>query len=269
MVAVNYVCIAGECGEESALLESLEGKRGIPRIRPPFPAVAGAFQCPTVLNNVETFCAVPAILRDGGAAFSALGTPKNGGTRMFCLSGHINKPGVYELPMGFNLMRLINEVGGGIPNGRKLKAVVPGGSSCPILKAEECDVAMDYDSVAKLKSMLGSGGVVVMDETTDIVKVALRVMRFYAHESCGWCIPCREGTTWLRKMLQRIVDGHGVSSDVTMVSELAKNMLGRTFCPLGDAAAMPTISYVEKFRDEFEAYIMKNPIVSSQLVSVL
>ena len=260
---------AYECGEESALLESLEGKRGIPRIRPPFPAVAGAFQCPTVLNNVETFCAVPAILRDGGAAFSALGTPKNGGTRMFCLSGHINKPGVYELPMGFNLMRLINEVGGGIPNGRKLKAVVPGGSSCPILKAEECDVAMDYDSVAKLKSMLGSGGVVVMDETTDIVKVALRVMRFYAHESCGWCIPCREGTTWLRKMLQRIVDGHGVSSDVTMVSELAKNMLGRTFCPLGDAAAMPTISYVEKFRDEFEAYIMKNPVVSSQLVSVL
>jgi NADH-quinone oxidoreductase subunit F len=259
---------AYECGEESALLESLEGKRGIPRIRPPFPAVAGAFQCPTVLNNVETFCAVPAIFRDGGAAFAALGTPKNGGTRMFCLSGHINKPGVYELPMGFNLMRLINEVGGGIPNGRKLKAVVPGGSSCPILKADECDVAMDYDSVAKLKSMLGSGGVVIMDETTDIVKVALRVMRFYAHESCGWCIPCREGTTWLRKMLQRIVDGHGVSSDVTMVKELAQNMLGRTFCPLGDAAAMPTISYVEKFRDEFEAYVKKNPIASSQLVSV-
>jgi len=259
---------AYECGEESALLESLEGKRGIPRIRPPFPAVAGAFQCPTVLNNVETFCSVPAIIRDGGAAYAALGTPRNGGTKMVCLSGHLNKPGVYELPLGFNLLTMINEVGGGIPGGRKLKAVVPGGSSCPILKAEECDVAMDYDSVAKLKSMLGSGGVVIMDETTDIVKVALRVMRFYAHESCGWCIPCREGTTWLRKMLQRIVDGHGVPSDVNMVNELAKNMLGRTFCPLGDAAAMPTISYVEKFRDEFEAYVRKNPIVSSELVSV-
>ncbi len=265
---VQHGAGAYECGEESALLESLEGKRGIPRIRPPFPAVAGAFQCPTVLNNVETFCSVPAIIRDGGAAYAALGTPRNGGTKMVCLSGHLNKPGVYELPLGFNLLTMINEVGGGIPNGKKLKAVVPGGSSCPILKAEECDVAMDYDSVAKLKSMLGSGGVVIMDETTDIVKVALRVMRFYAHESCGWCIPCREGTTWLKKMLQRIVDGHGVPSDVNMVNELAKNMLGRTFCPLGDAAAMPTISYVEKFRDEFEAYVRKNPIVSSELVSV-
>ena len=260
---------AYECGEESALLESLEGKRGIPRIRPPFPAVAGAFQSPTVLNNVETFCAVPAILRDGGAAFAALGTPKNGGTRMFCLSGHINKPGVYELPMGFNLLRLINEVGGGMRGGKKLKAVVPGGSSCPILRAEECDVAMDYDSVAKLKSMLGSGGVVIMDEDTDIVKVALRVMRFYAHESCGWCIPCREGTTWLRKMLQRLVDGHGQRGDVPLISELAKNMLGKTFCPLGDAAAMPTISYVEKFRDEFDAYVARNPLArEAELVGI-
>ncbi len=163
-----------ECGEESALLESLEGKRGVPRIRPPFPAVAGAFQCPTVLNNVETFCAAPAILLNGGAAYAALGTPKNGGTRMFCLSGHVNKPGVYELPMGFNLLRMIEEVGGGIRGGKKLKAVIPGGSSCPILKAEECDVAMDYDSVAKAKSMLGSGGVIIMDEDTCMVTLALR-----------------------------------------------------------------------------------------------
>src|SRR5512132_3138713 len=160
---------AYECGEESALLESLEGKRGIPRIRPPFPAVSGAFQSPTVLNNVESYCAVPAILRDGGAAFAALGTPKNGGTRLFCISGHVNKPGVYELPMGFNLMRMINEVAGGMRDGKRLKAVIPGGSSCPVLKADECDLAMDYDTVAKAKSMLGSGGVVVMDEDTCIV----------------------------------------------------------------------------------------------------
>jgi NADH-quinone oxidoreductase subunit F len=250
---------AYECGEESALLESLEGKRGIPRIRPPFPAVSGAWQSPTVLNNVETFCAVPSIILNGGKWFADLGTPKNGGTRMFCLSGHVNKPGVYELPMGFNLLRMINEVGGGVWNGRKLKAVVPGGSSCPVLRAEECDVAMDYDSVAKIGSMLGSGGVMVMDETTDIVRVALRTMKFYQHESCGWCIPCREGTTWLKKLLQRFDDGHGQSSDVNLIGEVAKNMLGRTFCPLGDAAAMPTIAFVEKFRHEFEAKLAVAP----------
>src|SRR5580765_5665155 len=250
---------AYECGEESALLESLEGKRGVPRIRPPFPAVAGAFQCPTVLNNVETFCAVPSIIRQGGAAFAALGTPKNGGTRMFCLSGHVNRPGVYELPMGFPLLRMIEEVGGGIRGGRKLKAVIPGGSSCPVLKAEECDLPMDYDSLAKAKSMLGSGGVVIMDEDTCMVKACMRIMRFYAHESCGWCIPCREGTAWLRKILIRFHEGKGTRNDITLIGDLAKNMLGRTFCPLGDAAAMPTISFVEKFRDEFEAHLDGNP----------
>ena len=244
---------AYECGEESALLESLEGKRGIPRLKPPFPAVVGAFQCPTVLNNVETFCSVPHIIKNGGKWFADLGTPKNGGTRLFALSGHINKPGVYELPMGFNLLRMIQEVGGGIRGGKKLKAVIPGGSSCPVLKAEECDLAMDFDSVAKAGSMLGSGGVVVMDEDTDMVHAALRIMRFYAHESCGWCIPCREGTTWLRKVLDRLDRGIGEISDVDLVGELARNMLGRTFCPLGDAAAMPTISIVQKFRGEFEA----------------
>ena len=162
-----------------------------------------------MLNNVETYCAVPAILRDGGKAFADLGTPKNGGTRLFCLSGPRQRPGVYELPMGFNLLRMIEEVGGGMRGGKKLKAVIPGGSSCPVLKAEECDLAMDYDTVAKAKSMLGSGGVVVMDENTCMVKAMLRIMRFYAHESCGWCIPCREGTTWLRKLLQRMHDGMG------------------------------------------------------------
>jgi len=250
---------AYECGEESALLESLEGKRGIPRIRPPFPAVVGAFQCPTVLNNVETYCAVPAIIRGGGAAFAALGTPKNGGTRLFCLSGHVNRPGVYELPMGFSLLRMIDEVGGGMRGGKKLKAVIPGGSSCPVLKAEECDLPMDYDSLAKAKSMLGSGGVVIMDEDTCMVKAALRIMRFYAHESCGWCIPCREGTTWLRKLLQRFHDGMGQRSDISLIGELAKNMLGRTFCPLGDAAALPTISIVEKFYSEFEDHLDGKP----------
>jgi NADH-quinone oxidoreductase subunit F len=262
---------AYECGEESALLESLEGKRGIPRIRPPFPAVVGAFQCPTVLNNVETYCAVPAIIRDGGAAFAALGSPKNGGTRLFCLSGHINKPGVYELPMGFPLMRMINEVGGGIPGGKKLKAVIPGGSSCPVLKAEECDLPMDFDSLAKAKSMLGSGGVVIMDEDTCMVKAALRIMRFYAHESCGWCIPCREGTAWLRRILDRFHRGLGQPSDITLIGDLSKNMLGRTFCPLGDAAALPTISIVEKFRDEFEAHLDGRPCPyeeASRLVAV-
>ena len=250
---------AYECGEESALLESLQGKRGIPRIRPPFPAVAGLYQSPTVLNNVETFCAVPSIILKGGQWFADLGTPKNGGTRLFCLSGHLNKPGVYELPMGFNLLRMINEVGGGVWKGKKLKAVIPGGSSCPLLKAEECDLAMDYDTLAKAKSMLGSGGVVIMDEDTDMVRAALRIMKFYQHESCGWCIPCREGTTWLKKMLARFDDGLGTAKDIDVMGDIAKNMLGRTFCPLGDAAALPTISFVEKFRDEFEKKLRVMP----------
>jgi NADH-quinone oxidoreductase subunit F len=251
---------AYECGEESALLESLEGKRGVPRIRPPFPAVVGAFQCPTILNNVETFCAVPPILRDGGAAFAALGVPKAGGTKLTCLSGHINKPGVYELPLGFPVKKMIEEVGGGMRNGKKLKAFIPGGSSCPVLTAAECEgLTMDYDAMAKAKTMLGSGGVVIMDEDTCMVKAALRIMRFYAHESCGWCIPCREGTTWLRKLLQRFHDGGGQKSDIVLIGELAKNMLGRTFCPLGDAAAMPTISIVEKFYDEFDAHLNGKP----------
>ena len=251
---------AYECGEESALLESLEGKRGIPRIRPPFPAVVGAFQCPTVLNNVETFCAVPPIIRDGGKAFADLGVPKAGGTKLTCLTGHINKPGVYELTLGFPVMKMINEVGGGIRNGKKLKAFIPGGTSCPLLNAEECqDATMDYDSMAARKSMLGSGGVVIMDEDTCMVKAALRIMRFYAHESCGWCIPCREGTTWLRKILTRFHEGGGTRSDIDLIGDLSRNMLGRTFCPLGDAAALPTISIVEKFREEFEDHLNGRP----------
>jgi len=252
---------AYECGEETALLDSIEGKRGIPRMKPPFPAVAGAWALPTLLNNVETFSAIPPIIRDGGAAFAALGTPKNGGTRLVCISGHVNKPGVYELPLGFPMMKAINEVAGGIPNGKKLKAVVPGGSSCPILRAEECDIPMDYDTLAKVGSMLGSGGMVVLDETTDMVRFALRIMKFYAHESCGWCIPCREGTTWLKKILQRFYEGQGRREDISLLGELSKNMLGRTFCALGDAAALPTISIVEKFTEDFEMYLARQEVM--------
>ena len=250
---------AYEVGEESALMESLEGKRGIPRIRPPFPAVVGLWGGPTVINNAETLAAVPHILLMGGQKYADLGTPRNGGTRLFCLSGNLEKPGVYELPMGYNLKKMIYEVGGGIQGGRGLKAVVPGGSSTPVLTAEEIDIAMDFDSVMKAGSMLGSGGVVVLDDRTCIVKFALRTIKFYQHESCGWCIPCREGTDWLKKTLTRFHAGGGIKKDIDNIKYLADNMLGRTFCPLGDAAAMPTIAFVQKFRKEFEDHLEGRP----------
>jgi NADH-quinone oxidoreductase subunit F len=254
-VAAHTGAGAYECGEESALMESLEGKRGYPRIKPPFPAVVGLYGCPTIINNVETLSTIPAIIRKGGEWYAGLGTPKNGGTRLYSISGHVNRPGIYELPLGFPLRKLIDDVAGGMRGGRKLKAVIPGGSSCPLLSAEEIDVAMDYDSVAKIGSMLGSGGTVVMDEDTCMVDVARRIMHFYAHESCGWCIPCREGTAWLRKMLDRFHEGGGRAEDIPLIGELAQNMLGRTFCPLGDAAALPTMSIVKKWRNEFEDHL--------------
>jgi NADH-quinone oxidoreductase subunit F len=246
---------AYECGEESALMESLEGKRGYPRIKPPFPAVVGLYGCPTVINNAETLSTIPAIIRKGGEWYAGLGTPKNGGTRLYSISGHVNRPGIYELPLGFPLRKLIKDVAGGVRGGKKLKAVIPGGSSCPLLSADEIDVAMDYDAVAKIGSMLGSGGTVVMDEDTCMVDVARRIMHFYAHESCGWCIPCREGTAWLQKMLDRFHEGAGRPEDIPLIGELSQNMLGRTFCALGDAAAMPTISIVNKWRNEFEDHL--------------
>ena len=246
---------AYECGEESALMESLEGKRGNPRIKPPFPAVVGLYGCPTIINNVETLSSVPSIILEGGEAYANRGTPRNGGTRLLCVSGHVNKPGIYEIPLGMNMKKFIEEVAGGIPGGKKLKAVIPGGSSCPLLKADEIDIAMDYDAVAKAGSMLGSGGMVLIDESCCMVDMARRIMHFYAHESCGWCIPCREGTSWLRKMLDRFHAGLGRPEDIDLMEELSKNMLGRTFCPLGDAAAMPTISIVAKFRNEFEDHL--------------
>jgi NADH-quinone oxidoreductase subunit F len=246
---------AYECGEETALLNSLEGLRGYPRVKPPFPAVVGLYGGPTVINNVETLSNVPHIILNGAEWYAKLGTPKNGGTRLFCLSGCIARPGVYELPMGFPLRRMIEEVGGGVLGGKKLKGVIPGGSSCPVLTADEIDVAMDFESVAKAGSMLGSGGVVVLDEDTCMVKVAQRIAKFYAHESCGWCVPCREGTAWLKNLLTRFHSGAGVEDDVDTGLDVALNILGKTLCPLGDAAAMPAISIFKKFRHEFEEHL--------------
>ncbi len=246
---------AYECGEETALLNSLEGLRGYPRVKPPFPAVVGLYGCPTIVNNVETLSNVPSIIRNGGEWYAKIGTPNNGGTRLFALSGHIERPGIYELPMGIPLRRMIDEVGGGVWKGKKLKCVVPGGSSCPVLKANEVDVPMDFDSLAKIGSMLGSGGVVVIDEDTCMVKAAWRIMKFYAHESCGWCIPCREGTAWLKALLERFHGNGGMAEDIDTALDVSYNILGKTLCPLGDAAAMPTISILKKFRHEFEEHL--------------
>nr|NIR49706.1 NADH-quinone oxidoreductase subunit NuoF [candidate division KSB1 bacterium]NIR72868.1 NADH-quinone oxidoreductase subunit NuoF [candidate division KSB1 bacterium]NIS25145.1 NADH-quinone oxidoreductase subunit NuoF [candidate division KSB1 bacterium]NIT72056.1 NADH-quinone oxidoreductase subunit NuoF [candidate division KSB1 bacterium]NIU25847.1 NADH-quinone oxidoreductase subunit NuoF [candidate division KSB1 bacterium] len=243
------------CGEETALLESLEGKKGWPRMKPPFPAVEGVFRCPTIVNNVETIAYVPSIIEKGGAWFARLGTERNGGLRFFSVSGHVEKPGVYELPMGTPLREIIYDHAGGIKGGKTLKAVVPGGSSSPVLTADEIDVKMDYDSLAEIGSMLGSAGVIVMDETTDIVRALYVVTRFYWHESCGQCTPCREGTGWAEKILKRILSGNGRPNDVDNLVTIADNIIGNTICPLGDAAALPIQSYVKKFRDEFDAYV--------------
>ncbi len=250
---------AYEVGEESALMESLEGKRGVPRIRPPFPAVVGLYGGPTIINNAETIANVPHVIAMGGAAYAAVGTPRNGGTRLFGISGHVERPGVYELPMGYNLKKMIYEVAGGVRGGRGLKAVIPGGSSTPCLLPEEIDIGMDFDQVGMAGSMLGSGGVVVIDDQTCIVEFALRTISFYQHESCGWCIPCREGTDWLKKSLTRFYAGFGEAKDIDNIQYLAENMLGRTFCPLGDAAAMPMLGFVKKFRKEFEEHLNGKP----------
>src|SRR5438105_8333886 len=254
-VVVQTGAGAYEVGEESALMESLEGKRGVPRIKPPFPAVVGLYGGPTVINNAETIASAPHILLMGGEAYAKIGSERNGGTRLFGISGHVERPGVYELPMGYSLRKAIFEVAGGVKGGKQLKAVVPGGSSCPVLKADEIDVGLDFDQMGKAGTMLGSGGIVVLDETVSIVEFALRTIKFYQHESCGWCIPCREGTDWIKKTLTRVYNDGGQKKDIDNVQYLAENMMGRTFCPLGDAAAMPTLGFVKKFRKEFEDYI--------------
>ena len=243
------------CGEETALIESIEGKSGRPRLRPPFPAVSGLYSSPTVVNNVETISLVPAIFEMGAERFLSLGTPTDGGTKLYCVSGHIKKPGLYELPMGTNLKDIIYNYAGGIVGDRKLKAVLPGGSSTPVIRGDECDVNMDFDCVKKIGSMLGSGAIIVMDERTCMVRALLSLLEFYAEESCGQCTPCREGVPWLYKIVGRIESGKADESDVDMLIEISENILGNTICPLGDAAAMPTLSIVRKFKDEFLEHI--------------
>jgi NADH-quinone oxidoreductase subunit F len=243
------------CGEETALLESLEGKRGHPRLKPPFPAVVGLYNAPTVINNVETLANIPHIIHNGPEWYLAIGTERNSGTRLFGVSGHVKKRGVYELPMGTPLKELIFDHCGGLRDGRKLKAIVPGGSSVPVLTADQIDVLLDFDSIAKAGSMLGSAGVIVMDDSTCMVKAARRIARFYAEESCGQCTQCREGTEWIYRILTRLEAGSGKQGDLELLLDICANMKGRTICPLSDAAAMPIESYVQKFYDEFAAHI--------------
>jgi NADH-quinone oxidoreductase subunit F len=246
------------CGEETALLESLEGKRGYPRLKPPFPAVSGLFGCPTIINNVETIANVPWILANGGAAYAALGTEKSPGTRLFSISGHVNKPGVYEEELGIPLMTLINENGGGVRGDKKLKAVIPGGSSTPVLTPTESEtITMDYEALAAAGTMFGSAGIIVMDEDTSMVEVITNLLHFYAHESCGQCSPCREGTGWLHRTMKKLLKGQGTADDVEKILDIANQMEGRTVCPLAAAATMPTRSYLTKFRSEFEALLPK------------
>lgn len=241
------------CGEETGLIESLEGKRAHPRIKPPFPAVFGVFGCPTIVNNVETLACVRHILERGPAWFKGIGPESGPGPKLYCVSGHVKKPGTYELPMGTPLMDILFEHCGGMLPGRKLKAVIPGGSSVPILRAEECDIAMDFDSVAKAGSMLGSAGIIVMDDSTDMVAALRRIAHFYHHESCGQCTPCREGTGWLEKLLIRFDEGKATEADIATLDNVAKGMLGTTICVLSDAAAMPVRSFLAKFPEEFMA----------------
>lgn len=243
------------CGEETALLESLEGKKGFPRLKPPFPAVIGLFGCPTIINNVETLSCVPFIVEKGGKAFAALGCEKNGGTRLYSISGHVARPGLYELPMGTNLREAIFTYAGGIRDGKELKAVVPGGMSAAVLKADEIDVGLDYESLKKKGTMLGSAGIIVMDETTCMVKALLVTAQFFAHESCGQCSPCREGTGWYDKVIKRIFEGKGRLEDLETLTHIASNMAGNTICAFADGAAMPLSSYPVKFREEFEYHI--------------
>jgi NADH-quinone oxidoreductase subunit F len=244
------------CGEETALLESLEGKKGLPRFKPPFPATYGLYGRPTTINNAETLASVPDIIRKGSKWFAELGKPpNNGGTKIFSVSGHIERPGNFEVPLGIPFVRLL-DLAGGIWQGRKLKAVIPGGSSVPVLPGEiMMELTMDYDSIAKAGSMLGSGAVIVMDETTCMVKVLRRIARFYYAESCGQCTPCREGTGWLYRMLTRITEGQGAPEDLAKLDSVASKIEGRTICALGDAAAMPVRSFIKHFRHEFEYYI--------------
>ena len=246
------------CGEETALMNSIEGKRGNPRIKPPFPAAAGVFGLPTTINNVETLAAVPPILKNGAAWYKAmcLSNPKSTGTKLFSVCGHVQRPGNYEVTMGFPLKDLIYDMAGGVPKGRALKACIPGGSSVPILNREETESCLlDYEGCAEKGTMLGSGGVIVFDDSADMVYQIMRLARFYAHESCAQCTQCREGTAWTTKILQRILAGQGKSTDLDLLLDLSENMTGKTICVLSDSCAAPVVSGIKKFRGEFEEYL--------------
>jgi NADH-quinone oxidoreductase subunit F len=244
------------CGEETGMISSLEGLKGQPKLKPPFPAIKGYLGKPTIVNNVETLAAVKYIIRDGAQAYRKNGTEKSAGSKLFSVSGNVVKPGTYEVPLGLPLKTLINDICGGLKPGRQLKAVIPGGSSAPILTAEEANRAtMDYECLAQMGSMLGSGAVIVIDDTNCMVDMMKVILHFYHHESCGQCTPCREGTGWLHKIVHSIVSGKGRLEDIQLMDKVAKQMMGRTICALSDAAAMPTISFIQKFRDEFEFYV--------------
>ncbi|MBI4239234.1 MAG: NADH-quinone oxidoreductase subunit NuoF [Deltaproteobacteria bacterium] len=244
------------CGEETGLIESLEGKRGMPRIKPPFPAVSGAFGCPTVVNNVETIAALPWILEHGGEAYAKIGVGKSTGTKLWSVSGHVNRPGVYEVPLGIPFKLFLEEYCGGVWKGRKLKAVIVGGSSVPVLTADEAfAVTLDYESLQGAGTFLGSGGMIIIDDQTSMVAALENLAVFYHHESCGQCTPCREGSGWVEKILHRLYHGEGRHEDLALLQDLADKMQGRTICALADALAMPVRSYVTKFRTEFEAFI--------------
>ncbi|MDF3819436.1 NADH-quinone oxidoreductase subunit NuoF [Leptospira sp. 96542] len=247
------------CGEESALINSLEGRRGHPRLKPPFPAVSGLYACPTVVNNVETFCNVPHIIHMTGDEYKKIGTEKSPGTRLFAVSGHVKKPGIYEVEMGTPMKELVYDICGGIKDNKNLKAVIPGGSSSPILNAEEVALAtMDYESIASLKSMLGSGAVIVLSEDADLVETTYRLAEFYSHESCGQCTPCREGTHWVKDLLHKIKLGEGTEKDVDLIFSLSRNMEGgTTICPLADACVMAVRPTMTKFKDEFFSRLKK------------
>jgi NADH-quinone oxidoreductase subunit F len=252
------------CGEETGLMNSLEGRRGQPRVKPPFPAAFGAFGMPTTINNVETLSIVPHIVEHGGQWYRQWGTEKSPGTKLFCVSGHVRRPGNYELPLGFPLKDLIEDVCGGIREGRGLKAVIPGGSSVPLLNAAECEsCTLDYEGVIAAGSMLGCASVIIMDDQTDIVKEVRRMVQFYAHESCGQCTPCREGTSWMTKILRRIEEGRGTEEDLDTLLSLSDQMTGTTICVLSDSAAAPVVSSIHKFRDEYTALIRRGERVGA------
>jgi NADH-quinone oxidoreductase subunit F len=267
------------CGEETALLNSLEGLRGQPRLKPPFPAIKGLFGNPTIVNNVETLMNVPFIVDKGGQWFNDLGMGRSGGTRIVCVSGHVNKPGVFELPMGITFNQIINDVCGGVWKNRKVKAVIPGGVSMPPLDADELDVPCEFDALQTderikpvmvrpgqqfdlgggrmLRTMAGSGGIVVMDDQTDVPRALWRILKFFAHESCGQCTPCREGTGWLEKVARRVGNGQGKDGDIDLMASIAHGIAGNTICALGDAAAWPTLGFLTKYRSDFEAAIKR------------